>query len=128
MIKFSNVVIRSFFIQIILLLLMGSIFLFGGTYNNFISSIYGGVVCIVPFLCFTALFFKAKLHLSPQKLLKKFYFAEALKFILTATLFCLVILFFKIEPLPFFISFIVMHLSSWVLSTKFMKINLVKNK
>lgn len=54
-------------------------------------------------------------QLYAKKILNKFYLAEIVKFFITFLLFSLVISFIKIDPIAFFMTFILVQMTNWVL-------------
>ncbi|MCW8399096.1 F0F1 ATP synthase subunit I [Legionella sp. PATHC038] len=77
------------------------------------SALLGGVVCIVPNAYFASKLFKYQGARSAKQIVNSFYKGEALKIIISIFLFTAVFLLFKITPLAFFVSYIMIQMTHW---------------
>ncbi|MBA2652928.1 MAG: ATP synthase subunit I [Tatlockia sp.] len=78
-----------------------------------ISAILGGLVAIVPSILFANKVFRYQGARAAREIVKSFYVGEALKILSTAVLFSLVFVFYKIAPLAFFFTYIVVLMNYW---------------
>lgn len=77
------------------------------------SALLGGMVCIVPNAYFASKLFQYQGARSAKKIVNSFYKGEALKIIISIFLFTAVFLLFKITPLAFFASYIMILMTHW---------------
>ena len=78
------------------------------------SALLGGLVYIIPAWCFAAKLFQHGGARAANKIVRAFYVGEALKLMLTAVLFALVLIFIRISALAFFSAYIIMQLAFWL--------------
>lgn len=78
-----------------------------------ISAMLGGLVAIVPTIVFARKMFRFQGARAAKQIVKSFYIGEALKILLTAILFCLVFILYKVAPLAFFLTYIVVLMNYW---------------
>lgn len=78
-----------------------------------ISALLGGIVYIVPNAYFASKLFKYQGARSAKQIVNSFYKGEALKIIISIFLFTAVFVLFKITPLAFFVSYIVILMTHW---------------
>ncbi|KTD17945.1 ATP synthase subunit I [Legionella jordanis] len=78
-----------------------------------ISAFLGGVVFIIPSALFAGTLFRYQGARAARKIVKSFYVGEALKLLSTIALFTLVFMSFKIAPLAFFFTYIVVLMTHW---------------
>ncbi|MBI2786630.1 MAG: ATP synthase subunit I [Legionella longbeachae] len=81
--------------------------------NAAISALLGGMVCIVPNAYFAYKLFKYQGARSAKKIVNSFYKGEALKIIISILLFTAVFISFRITPLAFFVSYIMILMTHW---------------
>ncbi|WP_238589465.1 ATP synthase subunit I [Legionella cincinnatiensis] len=81
--------------------------------NAAISALLGGMVCIIPNAYFAIKLFKYHGARSARQIVNSFYKGEALKIFISIFLFTAVFLFFKITPLAFFVSYIMILMTHW---------------
>lgn len=74
----------------------------------------GGLVAFLPMCVFAKKLFAYHGAQAAKKIVHGFYSGEALKLMLSIVLFILVFLFFKIEPLSFFLMYIAVVMSHWL--------------
>lgn len=98
--------ITSVLISLVLLLLYGK--------NEGLSAILGGLVAIVPSIVFARKMFRYQGARAAKQIITSFYTGEALKIILTAILFSLVFMLYKVAPLAFFFTYIVVLMNYWL--------------
>ncbi|KTD72421.1 F0F1 ATP synthase subunit I [Legionella tucsonensis] len=77
------------------------------------SALLGGMVCIVPNAYFASKLFQYQGARSAKKIVNSFYKGEALKIVISIFLFTAVFLLFKITPLAFFGSYIMILMTHW---------------
>lgn len=77
------------------------------------SVVLGGLVCIVPNAYFAKKLFQHQGARAAKQIVKNFYKGEAMKLFLTVALFALVFKFFSINPLLFFVAYMVVQLIFW---------------
>ncbi|KTD00504.1 F0F1 ATP synthase subunit I [Fluoribacter gormanii] len=77
------------------------------------SALLGGLVCIVPNAYFASKLFKYQGARSAKQIVNSFYKGEALKIVISIFLFTAVFLLFKITPLAFFASYIMILMTHW---------------
>ncbi len=78
------------------------------------SALLGGGVHILPSWVFAQKMFRYAGAQQAQQIVKSFYLGEALKLLLTLLLFALVFIYIKIDPLAFFITFVVIQAVFWL--------------
>lgn len=77
------------------------------------SALLGGIVCIIPNAYFASKLFKYQGARSAKLIVNSFYKGEALKIVISIFLFTAVFLLFKITPLAFFVSYIMIQTTHW---------------
>ncbi|MBL7481588.1 ATP synthase subunit I [Legionella bononiensis] len=77
------------------------------------SALLGGLVCIIPNAYFASKLFKHQGARAAKQIVNSFYKGEAVKIILSIFLFTAVFVFFKITPLAFFTSYILVLMTHW---------------
>lgn len=78
-----------------------------------ISALLGGLVAIIPSILFAKKMFRYQGARAARQIVKSFYIGEALKILSTAILFTLVFVLYKIAPLAFFFTYIVVLMNYW---------------
>ena len=78
-----------------------------------ISAVLGGIVAILPSALFARKLFQYQGARAARKIVRSFYFGEALKLLLSMALFTLVFVFYEVKPLAFFVTYIVVVISIW---------------
>ncbi len=78
-----------------------------------ISAILGGLVSILPNAFFAITMFRHQGARAAKKIVSSFYKGEALKLALTIIMFTLVFKYFTINPLVFFVVYIVAQMVFW---------------
>ncbi|WP_232048486.1 ATP synthase subunit I [Legionella adelaidensis] len=78
-----------------------------------LSAIYGGLVSIVPSLFFARTLFRYQGARAAKQIVNSFYKGELLKIFLSILLFALVFLCFSVNPLVFFVSYILVQMVFW---------------
>ncbi|CDZ76180.1 F0F1 ATP synthase subunit I [Legionella massiliensis] len=97
--------ITSVFISLVFFLFFGK--------NEGISAMLGGLVALVPSILFAKKMFRYQGARAARQIVKSFYIGEALKISSTAILFTLVFVMYKIAPLAFFFTYIVVLMNYW---------------
>lgn len=77
------------------------------------SALLGGMVSIIPSAYFASVLFRHQGAHAAKKIVSSFYKGEALKIMLSVTLFALVFKFFNVIPLVFFAVYIVAQMVFW---------------
>ncbi|KTD34475.1 ATP synthase protein I [Legionella moravica] len=77
------------------------------------SAVLGGLVCIIPNAYFASKLFKHQGARAAKQIVNSFYKGEAVKIILSMFLFTAVFVFFRITPLAFFTSYILVLMTHW---------------
>lgn len=85
---------------------------FAGTKAG-LSAILGGLVSAIPNAVFAIKLFQYQGARAAKQIVNSFYIGEVLKIILSIVLFALVFIFFKIVPLVFFATYIVVQMMVW---------------
>lgn len=78
-----------------------------------ISALLGGIVYIIPNAYFALTLFKYQGARAARQIVNGFYKGEALKIILTIILFTLVFVVYRVKPLAFFVSYIIVLMTHW---------------
>ena len=78
-----------------------------------LSAMLGGLVAIIPSALFARRLFRHQGARAAQQIVKGFYLGEALKILSSVFLFAMVFLLFRISPLAFFLTYIVVLMSYW---------------
>lgn len=78
-----------------------------------LSAMLGGLVAIIPSALFARKLFRHQGAQAARQIVKGFYLGEALKIVSSVILFTLVFLYFKLTPLAFFFTYIVVLMSYW---------------
>ncbi len=77
------------------------------------AALLGGIVAIIPSYLFAAKLFQSQGARAAREIVRGFYIGEALKIFSTIILFTLAFSLFKIAPLPFFTTYIVVLMMHW---------------
>ena len=78
-----------------------------------ISALFGGLVSAVPNALFAMKLFQHQGARAAKQIVNSFYIGEALKIVVSIILFALVFIFFRIVPLVFFATYIVVQMMVW---------------
>ena len=78
-----------------------------------LSAAVGGLVCVVPNAYFVRQLFKHNGARAARQIVNGFYKGEALKLILSVTLFALVFKYLNVNPLVFFVAYIAAQMVFW---------------
>ncbi|KTD24093.1 ATP synthase protein I [Legionella maceachernii] len=98
--------LTSVLISLVLLLIFGK--------KEAMSALLGGMVAIVPSALFARKLFQYQGARAARQIVKGFYLGEALKIVSSVILFALVFMLFKIAPLAFFFTYIVVLMNYWL--------------
>ncbi|MBA2710897.1 MAG: ATP synthase subunit I [Tatlockia sp.] len=99
--------------QLLTSILISLLFLLFSGKKEGVSAMLGGLVAIVPSILFAKKMFRYQGARAAQQIVKNFYIGEALKIFSTAILFTLVFVLYKVAPLAFFTTYIVVLMSYW---------------
>ena len=78
-----------------------------------LSALIGGITCILPNVVFAVVAFKYQGARSAKKIVQSFYTGEALKLFIAVILFAMVFSLLKIEPVAFFVTYIMVQMCVW---------------
>ncbi|HHT0594591.1 TPA: ATP synthase subunit I [Legionella anisa] len=106
-------IVRLWFVQLGVTLVFAAFCALIYDINAASSVLLGGMACIVPNAYFAIKLFKYQGARSAKKIVNSFYKGEALKIIISVFLFTTVFLLFKITPLAFFGSYIMILMTHW---------------
>ena len=108
---------RIFGIQMLItLLLTGGAWFYQGLYASLSLSL-GGLIGIVPSFVFAS-FYPSQVKMRAQSVLKRLYWGETVKLLVTALLFLLAFQWPDLQVLYLFISFIIMQFVSIIVSSR----------
>lgn len=93
------------------LISLGLLLIFGE--REAISAMLGGLIAIVPSALFARKLFRYQGARAARQIVNSFYVGEALKILSSIILFTLVFVLFKIIPLAFFSTYIVVLMNYW---------------
>ena len=97
----------------ITILLASTVLMLSGT-RAALSAVLGGVVSIVPNVLFAQILFRHQGARAARKIVNSFYKGEALKLLLTISMFGLVFKYFIITPPVFFLAYIIAQMAFWL--------------
>lgn len=98
----KNILIYS---QMILVIVVACCWLFNQEKIAFWSALLGGLAWIAPSIYFVIRCMKVQFILQPQKLMRRFFRAEFVKFLLSGALIILFVSIFAVQPIPFLTGF-----------------------
>lgn len=108
-----NAVKRLLILQLGLTLAMIAVFAAFDGAKAASSALLGGLICVIPNICFGRMVFKHRGARAAKQIVSSFYKGEALKMVLTIILFALVFINYSVAPLAFFLTYIIVQLSHW---------------
>jgi ATP synthase protein I len=106
-------IVRFWFFQLTLVGLLAAICALKYNANAAISAGLGGLVGIIPNALFAIKLFKYQGARAARQIVSSFYKGEALKIVLSIFLFALVFISYKITPLAFFVSYVLVLMTHW---------------
>ncbi|MGL5741917.1 MAG: ATP synthase subunit I [Legionella sp.] len=106
-------IVRLWLVQLGVTLIIATVSAIALNANAAISALLGGMVCFVPNAYFAIKLFKYEGARSARQIVNSFYKGEALKIVISVFLFTAVFLLFKITPLVFFASYIMILMTHW---------------
>jgi ATP synthase protein I len=77
------------------------------------SALLGGLVCLVPQAWFARILFRDQRARFSQQILKRAYRGEAIKLLMSATLFAVVFRWVDVVPVMFFAGYFLIHVTFW---------------
>lgn len=101
--------------QLVVVIIAVGILVGCGLNKSAYSLLLGCLTCIIPTGCFAIKFFAYTGAQAARQIVRSFYRAELIKWLLTASLFALIFNFIPVQPLLFFMSFIGMQTSFWLI-------------
>ncbi|KTD07682.1 F0F1 ATP synthase subunit I [Legionella jamestowniensis] len=99
--------------QLMICVLIALVLLLTWGRKEALSALLGGLVAIIPTALFARKLFRYQGARAARQIVKGFYVGEALKIVTTIGLFTFVFMSFKIAPLAFFLTYIVVLMSHW---------------
>ena len=106
-------IVRFWIFQLILVFILAALSALKYNANAAISVILGGMVGIIPNALFAVKLFKYQGARAARQIVNSFYKGEALKIVLSIFLFALVFISYKITPLAFFVSYVLVLMTHW---------------
>lgn len=106
--------IRLWAIQLTVTFLLVLLFAITSNTNAAISALLGGLICIIPNAYFANKMFKHQGARAAKQIVNSFYKGEAMKIVISVFLFTTVFVFYRITPLAFFVSYIVVLMTHWL--------------
>lgn len=82
--------------------------------NAAISAVLGGLVCIIPNAYFANNVFKYQGARAAKQIVNSFFKGEALKLITSILLFTAVFVLYRVNPIAFFVSYIMVLMTHWI--------------
>lgn len=79
-----------------------------------LSAFLGGMTAFIPSVIFAKKFFQYQGARAAKTIVNSFYVGEFFKIIVTATLFSLVFVFYEVDPLVFFLTYIAVVMLHWI--------------
>lgn len=104
---------RLWLLQMAITLIVTAVCALTRNANAAISALLGGLVCIIPNAYFASKLFKHQGARAAKQIVNSFYKGEALKIVMSVFLFTVVFGLFRITPLAFFVSYILILMSHW---------------
>lgn len=105
--------LRFWLLQISLVLLLALFCLVQINANSAYSVVLGGLVAIIPNALFAVKLFRYQGARAARQIVNSFYKGEALKIIVSISLFILVFVWCKITPWAFFASYVLVLMTHW---------------
>jgi len=99
--------------QALLVLIIAGIAIVTLSKSAALSAILGGIVAIVPSLLFALKLFRHSGARAAREIVRGFYIGEALKIASSIALFTIVFIYYKVEPLIFFVTYIAVVMTHW---------------
>ncbi|WP_298624170.1 F0F1 ATP synthase subunit I [uncultured Legionella sp.] len=106
-------IIRLWLVQLSITIVLAALCAIVFNINAASSALLGGLVCIIPNAYFASKLFKHQGARAAKQIVSSFYKGEAAKIILSICLFTAVFILFKITPLAFFTSYILVLMTHW---------------
>ena len=109
-----NGVKRLLIIQLLASVLISLALLLIFSEKEAFSALLGGLVALIPSALFARSMFRHQGARAARQIVRGFYIGEALKIFSSIILFTFVFVFFKVSPLAFFFTYIVVLMSYWL--------------
>jgi ATP synthase protein I len=100
-------------LQLLLIMMLTLLMLAFSSSSLALSALLGGLVAWIPSLVFARKLFRYKGARAAKDIVRSFYSGEVLKLTITFLLFLIVFTLFKIRPLPFFLTYIMVIMMHW---------------
>ena len=107
-------IVRFWIFQLTLVLVLAAFCGLKYNANTANSVLLGGLVGILPNALFALKLFKYQGARAARQIVNSFYKGEALKIVLSIFLFALVFISYKITPLAFFVSYVLVLMTHWL--------------
>jgi ATP synthase protein I len=115
--QFKALKYRIFWFQILITLLLTlGVWFYQGSYASLSVSL-GGLIAVVPSFVFASFYPSSAVKRQAQAILKRLYWGETVKLLVTALLFILVFQWSDLQVIYLFISFIIMQIVSIIVSS-----------
>jgi ATP synthase protein I len=108
-----NYAFKLIAIQATIVVVLALIFLFI-SFKDAYSVLLGGLCCVLPSIYFAHKLFRCLGARMAGKAIRAFYFGEIIKLFMIALLSILVFIFITINPLAYFVGFILAQLAFWI--------------
>ncbi len=115
-------------LQVLLVLLLSLLWLWGSSLVAAYSAFLGGAIAVVANGYFAMKVLARTGALAARQIVRTFYIAEAVKLLLSAVLFILVFVFIPVRPLPLFLTYVVVQMGFWAAPWCFSAIRIVKEE
>lgn len=102
------------FIQLIALIILAILCLGISGMRSAASFIFGGLVNVLPNVCFARMLFKYSGALRAKNIVYGFYIGEATKLVLTFILFALIFKYTNLDPMFLFWGLVVAQIAFWI--------------
>lgn len=106
-------IVRLWLVQLGIALVLSGLYAIAYGANAAVSALLGSLVCIIPNAYFASRLFKYQGARSAKRIVNSFYKGEALKIVISIFLFTAVFMSFKVTPLAFFVSYIMILMTYW---------------
>jgi ATP synthase protein I len=107
-------IIRLWLLQLAVTLIAATLCALMYSTNAAISAILGGFVCIIPNAYFARNVFKHQGARAAKQIVNSFFKGEALKLITSMLLFTAVFVLYRVNPIAFFVSYIMVLMTHWI--------------
>lgn len=107
-------IIKLWLLQLAVTLIVATLCALMYNTNAAISAMLGGLVCIIPNAYFASNVFKYQGARAAKQIVNSFFKGEALKLITSMLLFTAVFVLYRVNPIAFFVSYIMVLMTHWI--------------